>query len=60
MTVAYENSESVRLMVEEMVDTFHPTVKSEVKDKQYAREIEKILRKKVAGSGNELWNIKMM
>ncbi|SCW40315.1 NDP-sugar epimerase, includes UDP-GlcNAc-inverting 4,6-dehydratase FlaA1 and capsular polysaccharide biosynthesis protein EpsC [Eubacterium ruminantium] len=60
MTVAYENSESVRLMVEEMVDTFHPTVKSEVKDKQYAKEIEKILKKKVAGSGNELWKLGMM
>lgn len=46
MTVAYENSEAIRLMVEELVDTYHPSeVISEVKKDEYRKVIKRIINK---------------
>ena len=46
MLVAYENTEAVRLMVEELVTTYHPNDKlSEEKKKEYAEEIACIIGK---------------
>lgn len=47
MTVAYENSEAIRLMVEELVDTYHPS--EELSDKikaEYRKDIDIIINKK--------------
>ena len=46
MTVAYENSEAIRLMVEELVDTYHPSevIKAEEKE-EYQKDIERIIGK---------------
>lgn len=47
MTVAYENSEAIRLMVEELVDTYHPSeVISNEKKNEYRREIDTIVNRK--------------
>ena len=44
MTVSYENTEAIRLMVEELVDTFHPSEPlSEDKKKEFLEEIKCIL-----------------
>lgn len=46
MLVAYENTEAIRLMVEQMVDTYHPTVeKTDEMKKNYEKEIQEILNK---------------
>lgn len=46
MNVSYENSEAVRLMVEELVDTYHPNEElTEEKKEEYKAEIEEILKK---------------
>ena len=44
MTVSYENTEAIRLMVEELVDTYHPTSPlTEEQKEKYTKEISKIL-----------------
>lgn len=44
MTVSYENTEAIRLMVEELVDTFRPSEPlSEDMKKEYSEEIKCIL-----------------
>lgn len=44
MEVSYQNSEAIRLMVEELVDTFHPSEPlSEKERKEYSDEIDEIL-----------------
>ncbi|MCR5368461.1 polysaccharide biosynthesis protein [Eubacterium sp.] len=44
MTVSYENTEAIRLMVEELVDTYHPSeILSENQKREYTEEINKIL-----------------
>ena len=46
MKVSYENTDAIRLMVEELVDTYHPN--EELTDEQkkcYSEEIKKILSK---------------
>ena len=46
MKVSYENTEAIRFMVEELVDTYHPSepLSDELK-KEYSEEIERILAK---------------
>ena len=47
MLVSYENTEAIRLMVEEMVDTYHPTDELSVEMKRkYKEEIEGIVGKR--------------
>jgi len=47
MLVSYENTEAIRLMVEEMVDTYHPTDElSEELKRKYKEEIEGIVGKR--------------
>ena len=44
MTVSYENTEAIRLMVEELVDTYHPSSPlTEEQKEKYTKEISKIL-----------------
>ena len=44
MKVSYENTEAIRLMVEELVDTYHPNYKlSDEQKKEYSDEIQRIL-----------------
>lgn len=44
MTVSYENTEAIRLMVEQLVDTYHPSEPlSDEKKKEYSDEIAYIL-----------------
>lgn len=46
MLVSYENTEAIRLMVEQMVDTYHPNDElSEELKEQYSLEIEGIINK---------------
>ncbi len=46
MKVSYENTEAIRLMVEELVDTYHPSEPlSDGLKKEYSEEIERILAK---------------
>ena len=46
MIVAYENSEAIRLMVEELVDTYHPSKMIEDdKKEEYRKDIERIFKK---------------
>lgn len=46
MTVSYENTEAIRLMDEELVDTYHSSEPlSEEQKKEYSKEIEYILEK---------------
>ncbi len=46
MTVAYENSEAIRLMVEELVDTYHPSeVISDENKRKFHYEIDVIINK---------------
>lgn len=46
MTVAYENSEAIRLMVEELVDTYHPSeVLTDIKKNEYRNDIKRIINK---------------
>ena len=46
MLVSYENSEAIRLMVKEMVNTYHPTEEmSKEQERIYRDEIERILSK---------------
>lgn len=46
MTVSYENTEAIRLVVEELVDTYHPSEPiSEEKRKQYSEIINTIINK---------------
>ena len=48
MLVSYENSEAIRLMVREMVNTYHPTEElSREQERIYRDDIERILRKNV-------------
>ena len=47
MEVAYHNTEAVKLMVEQLVDTYHPSEPlSDEQKKQYAKEIQSILNVK--------------
>ena len=47
MEVAYHNTEAVKLMVEQLVDTYHPSEPlSDEQRKQYAKEIQRILNVK--------------
>ena len=49
MLVSYENSEAIRLMVREMVNTYHPTEEmSREQERIYRDEIDAILKKSVA------------
>ena len=44
MTVSYENTEAIRLMVEELVDTYHPsTPLTDEQKNEYSNEIARIL-----------------
>ena len=44
MTVAYENSEAIKLMVEKLVDTYHPSNPlTDEQNKQFTEEIKRIL-----------------
>ena len=46
MTVSYENSEVIRLMIEDMVDTYNPSEPlSDNNIKQFREEIDYILNK---------------
>lgn len=46
MIVAYENSEAIRLMVEELVDTYHPSkiITDDMKE-EYRKDIRRIINK---------------
>ena len=44
MKVAYENTDAIKLMVEELVDTYHPTRPLSLEEKaEYDREIGQIV-----------------
>ena len=49
MLVSYENSDAIKYMVEEMVDTYHPDIKlTDEEVERYQMEIEEILNKREA------------
>lgn len=46
MLVSYENSDAIKYMVEEMVDTYHSDIKlTDEEVERYQMEIEEILKK---------------